>query len=52
MKYPIIYYCGFSIERKKFTNGIDTKYFFCVDLIEQKFNTIQQAKDYIDYLVK
>jgi hypothetical protein len=52
MKYPVIYYNGFAIERKKFIDGSITKYFFVVDLIEQKFNTITNAKNYIDYLAK
>lgn len=52
MKYPVIYYNGFYIQRLKFTNEATTRYFFVVDLIDQKFNTLQQAKSYIDYLTK
>jgi hypothetical protein len=52
MKYPVIYYNGFYIERKKFTDGINTKYFFVIHLIEQKFITLTNAKNYIDYLAK
>ena len=50
MKYPIIFYNGFYIQRKKFTNEIKTKYFFCIDFIDQKFITITNAKNYIDFL--
>jgi len=52
MKYPIINYCGFTIERKKINNGIDTKYYFCIDLIERRFTTLNNAKSYIDFLAK
>lgn len=52
MKYPIINYCGFIIERKKINNGINTKYYFVIDLIEKYFTTLESAKNYIDFLAR
>lgn len=52
MKYPIINYCGFTIERKKINNGIDTKYYFVIDLINRHFTTLENAKSYIDFLAR
>ena len=52
MKYPIIFYNGWKITRQLFTNGIKKKRFFIIDQVNEKFETLKNAKNYIDFLAK
>jgi len=52
MKYPIVNYCGFNIERKKVNTENGERYYFVIDLIGMYFKTLENARNYIDFLAR